>query len=44
MTDIIRLSFDFPKKDYPYLKLMCAKKGISFNELATELILAAIDR
>ena len=43
MKETVRLNFDFPKEVYPYLKLMCAKKGISFKELATELILAAID-
>ena len=40
---MLDLNFDFPKEIYPYLKLMCAKKGISFKDLATELILAAID-
>lgn len=43
MKETIRLNFDFPKEIYPYLKLMCAKKGITFKELATDLILAAID-
>lgn len=43
MKDTIRLNFDFPKEVYPYLKLMCSKKGLSFKDLATELILAAID-
>ncbi len=43
MKKTVRLNFDFPKDVYPYLKLMCAKKGISFKDLATELILAAID-
>ena len=43
MKDTVRLNFDFPKEVYPYLKLMCAKKGLSFKNLATELILAAID-
>ncbi len=43
MKDTVRLNFDFPKEVYPYLKLMCAKKGLSFKDLATELILAAID-
>lgn len=43
MKKTVRLNFEFPKDAYPYLKLMCAKKGISFKDLATELILAAID-
>lgn len=42
--DTIRINFEFPKKDHPYLKLLCAKKGISIRELATELLLQAIEQ
>lgn len=41
--DTVRLNFEFPKKEYPYLKLLCAKKGISLRELATELLIKAIE-
>jgi hypothetical protein len=43
MKDTIRLNFDFPRGEYPYLKLMCAERGISFRELATELLFEALE-
>ena len=39
----VRLNFEFPREDYPYLKMMCAAKGVSFRELATELLQNAIE-
>lgn len=41
--DTVRLNFEFPREEFPYLKMLCAQKGISFKELATQLILKAID-
>lgn len=43
MGDTVRLNFEFPREDYPYLKMMCAAKGVSFRELATELLQNAIE-
>jgi predicted DNA-binding protein len=43
MKNTVRLNFDFPKNEYPYLKLLCAKKGLSFKEFTTELLLKAIE-
>jgi hypothetical protein len=43
MRDTVRLNFEFPREDYPYLKMMCAAKGVSFRELATELLRNAIE-
>lgn len=43
MSETVRLNFEFPKEEYPYLKMLCAQKGISFKELATQLLLQAIE-
>jgi hypothetical protein len=43
MKNTVRLNFEFPKREYPYLKMLCAEKGISFREFATELLLKAIE-
>ncbi len=43
MKTTVRLNFEFPRKKYPYLKLMCAEKGITFRQLATELLYNAIE-
>ncbi len=43
MKDTVRLNFEFPRKDYPYLKMLCAEKGISFRQFATELMLHALE-
>jgi hypothetical protein len=43
MRDTVRLNFEFPREDYPYLKMMCAAKGLSFRELATELLRSAME-
>ncbi len=42
MKNTVRLNFEFPKNEYPYLKLLCAEKGLSFKDFATELLLKAI--
>ena len=39
----VRLNFDFPKEEYPYLKMMLAHKGVSLREFMCELILNAIE-
>ena len=43
MKETVRLNFEFPRSEYPYLKLMCAEKGISFREFATELLMNTIE-
>lgn len=43
MKNTVRLNFEFPRKEYPYLKLLCAKKGVSFKEFTAELLLKAIE-
>ena len=43
MKNTVRLNFEFPRSEYPYLKLMCADRGLSFRELATELLLKTIE-
>ena len=41
--DTIRLNFEFPLSEYPYLKMVCAKKGLSLREFATQLLVKAIE-
>ncbi len=43
MKNMVRLNFDFPRKEYPYLKMLCADKGLSLKEFATDLLLKAIE-
>jgi len=43
MKETVRLNFEFPREEYPYLKMLCAQKGISFKEFATELLIRAIE-
>ena len=43
MRDTIRLNFDFPKEEYPFLKMVCADMGISFKKFATDLMLKAVE-
>lgn len=43
MKQTVRLNFDFPRKKYAYLKMLCAAKEKTFKEFATELFLKAID-
>ncbi|HEX4839842.1 MAG TPA: hypothetical protein VFU89_05325 [Rhabdochlamydiaceae bacterium] len=43
MKNTVRLNFEFPREEYPYLKMLCAEKGLSFKEFATELLLKAIE-
>jgi predicted DNA-binding protein len=43
MKNTVRLNFEFPREEYPYLKMLCAEKGLSFKEFATELFIKAIE-
>ena len=43
MKNTVRLNFEFPRKEYPQLRLLCAEKGISFKEFATDLVLKAME-
>ena len=43
MKNTVRLNFEFPRNEYPYLKLVCAEKGLSLKDFATELLLKAIE-
>lgn len=44
MKSTVRLNFDFPRSEYPYLKLICAEKGMSLKEFATNLLLKEIEK
>jgi hypothetical protein len=39
--DTIRLNFEFPREDYPYLKKLCAQSGMTLKEFVTNLLLKA---
>lgn len=43
MKETVRLNFDFPREEYSYLKMLCAQKGLSLREFATELLIHAIE-
>lgn len=43
MKETVRINFEFPKKDYPYLKMLCAQRGVSLRDFASELLLKAIE-
>ena len=43
MNENVRINFDFPKENYPYLKMLCAKKGVSLKHFATETLLKAME-
>lgn len=43
MKSTVRLNFEFPRREYPYLKMLCAEEGISLKEFATSLILKALE-
>jgi predicted DNA-binding protein len=43
MKNTVRLNFEFPREEYPYLKMLCAEKGLSLKEFATHLIIKAIE-
>ena len=41
--DTVRLNFEFPISEYPYLKMVCAKKGLSLRDFATNILVKAIE-
>lgn len=43
MKKTVRINFEFPREAYPYLKMLCAAKGISLKDFATQLLLQAIE-
>lgn len=43
MKDSIRLNFEFPRSEYPSLKMLCAKQGLSLKDFATQLLIQAIE-
>jgi hypothetical protein len=43
MKDTVRLNFEFPRDEYPYLKMLCAQQGLSLKDFATNLLLKAIE-
>ncbi|MCB1081581.1 MAG: hypothetical protein KDK63_00395 [Chlamydiia bacterium] len=43
MKKTVQLSFEFPKSEYPYLKLICAELGISFKQLTINALLKKIE-
>lgn len=43
MKDTVRINFEFPKEHYPYLKMLCAKKGVSLREYASDLLIQSLE-
>lgn len=43
MRDTVRLNFEFPRKYYPYLKMVLAKRGISLKDFASRILIEAIE-
>ena len=41
--ETIRINFEFPREAYPYLRLLCAKKGLSLRSFATQALLKAME-
>jgi predicted DNA-binding protein len=41
--ETVRINFEFPKEEYPYLKMLCAKRGLSLKKFATQLLIRAIE-
>lgn len=44
MKDTVRLNFEFPRKYYPYLKMILAGKGLSLKEFASNILIEAIEK
>ena len=38
-----RMNIDFPVEDYTYLKMLCAKKGVSIKDFVIPLVLKAVE-
>ncbi|MBN4066619.1 hypothetical protein JYU14_00865 [Simkania negevensis] len=43
MKDTVRLNFEFPREHYPYLKMLCAQKGLSLKDFASALLIRKIE-
>jgi hypothetical protein len=43
MKNTVRINFEFPREHYPYLKLLCAKKGQSLRDFASDLLIREIE-
>lgn len=43
MKHTIRINFEFPKNHHPYLKMLCAQKGLSIKDFASQLLIQAIE-
>lgn len=43
MKSTVRLNFEFPREHYPYLKMMCAQKGVSLKDFASDLLIQKIE-
>ncbi|CRX39586.1 hypothetical protein [Estrella lausannensis] len=43
MKNTVRINFDFSRDYYPYLKMLCAKRGQSLKDLASELLIREIE-
>ena len=41
--DTVRINFEFPKKHYPYLKMVCAKNRLSLKDFVTNLLIREIE-
>ena len=44
MKETVRLNFEFPRKYYPYLKMVIARKGKSLKDFASEILIEAIEK
>lgn len=38
-----KLSLDFPANEYVYLKMACAKKGVSIKDFVTQSVIKSIE-
>lgn len=43
MKKTVRLNFEFPREHYPFLKMTCAKQGLSLKDFASGLLIQAIE-
>ncbi len=43
MSTKVRINFELPKKDHPYLKFICATQGTTIKGYVSSLVQEAID-
>lgn len=43
MDNKVRINFEFPAEEYPFLKMMCAQRRMSLRQLATDLLLKEME-